>query len=61
MILVDEHFHEKEVDFKFLPGIGSIIEVELDKLGKNRARFTIIGNSSRDMVPVLHLKGIDEE
>lgn len=56
MILTDEHFHEKEVNFKFIPDIGSILEIALNK--KTRARYIIVGNSSRDMVPILHLKWI---
>ena len=56
VILIDEFFREKEVDFKFIPDIGSILEIALNK--KDRARYTIEGASSREMVPVLHLKWI---
>lgn len=56
VILVDEFFREKEVDFKFIPDIGSVLEVAVNK--KDKARYSIVGVSSREMVPVLHLKWI---
>jgi len=58
VILIDEQFHEKEVDFKFIPEIGSILEVDKNKARTIKSRYTIVGVSSRDMIPVLHLKWI---
>lgn len=58
VILVDEQFHEKEVDFKFIPAIGSILEIDLDKARTKKARYTLVGVSSRNMIPELHLKWI---
>jgi len=62
VFIVDEFFHEKEVDLKFIPDIGSIIEIALDKSGKTRARYKIMGVASRspdcDMIPELHVKWI---
>lgn len=58
VILIDEQFHEKEVDFKFIPDVGSILEVDLNKARTIKARYTIVGASMREMIPVLHLKWI---
>jgi len=63
IILIDEYFHEREVDFKFLPEMGSILEVQLEQ-NHGRSKFRIESGGMRSVkgknIPTLHLKFIGE-
>ncbi len=48
VILIDQNFHEKEVHFKFLPEMGSILDMEVDNQTHRRGKFKVMGGGNRN-------------
>ena len=64
IVLIDQNFHEKEVNFKFLPEMGSILHIELDKKTHRIGKFKIISGGNRNyknkIVPTLYVESIKD-